>query len=110
VSIGRAVRRRLKALVAPAVFLALTGYFGWNATTGDLGLRSYALRQKQLAEQRVVLAQVEAEQAQWERRVDELRGSHLDADMLDERARAMLNLAEPGEIVVPYGRTEVLFR
>jgi len=30
-----------------------------------------------------------------------LRAAHLDRDLLDERARAMLNLADPNEIVVP---------
>ena len=25
-------------MVAPAIFFAITGYFGWNATQGDRGL------------------------------------------------------------------------
>jgi cell division protein FtsB len=30
-----------------------------------------------------------------------LRPDHLDPDLLDERARAVLNLAAPDEIVIP---------
>jgi len=38
-----------------------------------------------------------------------LRSSHLDADALDERARAMLNRADPADIVVPYGPKSRLY-
>ncbi len=42
------LKRQLRALVAPSVFLALVGYFGWNATQGERGLNAYAMRQEQL--------------------------------------------------------------
>ena len=29
---GRELKRRVRAVVAPVIFLALVGYFGWNAT------------------------------------------------------------------------------
>ena len=45
----------------------------------------------------------------WERRVTGLRNTRLDRDTLDERARAMLNLAEPTEVVVMYGQGKRLF-
>jgi hypothetical protein len=38
-----------------------------------------------------------------------LRNQHIDRDTLDERARAMLNIADPTEIIVPYGPKERLF-
>ena len=47
------------------------------------------------------------EQAAWMQRVSGLRDAGLDADTLDERSRAMLNLAEPNELVVPYGKNKL---
>jgi len=41
-----------------------------------------------------------AERAQWERRVALLKSDSLDADMLDERARALLNYADPHDLVL----------
>jgi cell division protein FtsB len=41
--------------------------------------------------------------------VSGLRDHALDADTLDERARAMLNLADPNDIVVPYGPNNRLY-
>jgi len=45
----------------------------------------------------------------WQVRVDGLQANHIDADTLDERARAMLNLVDPQDIVVPYGANAKLY-
>lgn len=108
-AIGRAIKRRLRGAIAPVVFLTLVGYFAWNATHGDHGLIAYAQRQQLLKEAQDDLAQVQAEKTEWERRVAALRSDHLDADMLDERARAMLNFSDPGDIIVPYGDKDRLY-
>ena len=102
-SFAREVKRRSKAAIPPLLFLLLVGYFAWNATQGDLGLKSYAQRQQDLRNAQAALAESRAELAAWERRVNALRPNHLDPDALDERARAMLNRADPEDIVVPYG-------
>lgn len=96
-------------MVLPALFLLLVAYFLYNATQGDRGLQAYALRQEQLKGVQADLAKAQADQAGWDRRVSELRSQRVDPDMLDERARAMLNLAEPTDIVVPYGQGKKLF-
>jgi len=109
VSVGRAIKRRLKAAVAPAIFLALVGYFLWNANQGDRGLDAAAQRQADLAAAQAGLDRAHAEMQIWERRVASLRSSRVDVDALDERARAILNLSDPAEIVVSYGKGDRLF-
>ena len=103
------LKRWLRACVAPGVFLALVGYFSWNATQGDRGLQAYAMRQEQLKSVQSELARVVAERDTWERRVMGLRTQRLDPDTLDERARAMLNVADPADVVMPYGANKRLF-
>jgi cell division protein FtsB len=103
------VKRKAKAAIPPLVFLSLVGYFGWNATQGDRGLKAYALQLQDLKLAQSQLAAAEAERDAWEMKVSGLRSNHLDPDTLDERARAMLNLADPGDIVVPYGQGKRLF-
>lgn len=105
----RRIRAVLRAMVAPTVFLALVGYFGWNATQGERGLQSYALRQTQLVTVQAELHRVELERDVLERRVAGLRTQRLDPDTLDERARAMLNIAEPSDVVVMYGAGKRLY-
>ncbi len=108
-SFGLELKRRARLLIAPAIFLTITAYFGWNATQGDRGLVAYAQR-------KALLRQIDADQETakierdgWETRVAGLRARHLDPDMLDERARAMLNLAQPNEIIVKLGSQDKLF-
>jgi cell division protein FtsB len=80
---------------------ALIGYFAVNAYSGDHGIRATQDLAAQTAELNVELAQVKAERALWERRVALLRSESLDPDMLDERARAMLDYVHPREVIRP---------
>jgi cell division protein FtsB len=105
----RAIKRKIRASVAPVVFLAVTSYFCWNATQGALGLKAYALRQQDLLRAQAGLARAQADEAAWAHRVAALQTARIDADALDERARAILNLSEPNEIVVPYAKNDRLF-
>ena len=106
---GREIKRRLKAAIAPLIFLSLVGYFGWNAVQGNRGLVAYAQRQELLAQAQADQARARTERDAWDRRVTGLRSRHLDADTLDERSRAMLNLADPTDIIVPYAPQDRLF-
>ena len=108
-SFAREIKRRLKAIVAPMIFLSLVGYFGWNAMQGDRGLVAYVERERLLAQAQADQARAQAEVEAWERRVSGLRSRHIDSDALDERARAMLNLADPADIIVPYTPANRLF-
>ncbi len=108
-NIVRAAKRTATALIAPTLFMGLTAYFGWNATQGDHGLKTYSLRKVQLIEAQKQLSLATAERDMWETRTAGLRDKHVDPDTLDERARAMLNLADPTDLVVPYGPGKNLF-
>ncbi len=108
-SFAREVKRRAKSAVPPLVLLAVAGYFGWSATQGDHGLRAYARQQDQLRLAQAELSHVNRDVEMWDRRVSGLRNTRLDPDTLDERARAMLNLADPAEVVVMYGQGKKLF-
>jgi cell division protein FtsB len=107
--IGREIKRRLKAAIAPLIFLSLVGYFGWNVVQGNHGLVAYAQRQQMLAQAQADQVQTQADKDALDRRVSALRSRHLDADMLDERSRAMLNLANPNDIIVSYGPQDHVF-
>jgi len=106
--LGRIIRRKVRAAAAPAVFLALVGYFLWSATQGDRGLEASPLRQEELSAALAEQARAEAEVAMWERRIAGLR-TRIDTDALDERARAMLNLSDPRDVIVPYDKGQRLF-
>jgi cell division protein FtsB len=103
------LKRRARLMIAPTVFLAIAGYFGWNATQGNRGLVAQAERIELLRRVEADNLAAKADRDRWERRVAGLRASQLNPDTLDERARAMLHLADPTDIVVQYPDAQKLF-
>ncbi len=101
-------RKRLRsALTALGLYIGAAlaiGYFGVNAYTGNHGLRAKQNLDQQIAQLTVELAGLKAERAVWERRVSLLKSSSLDPDMLDERARALLDYVDPHDLVLQLRR------
>ena len=96
-------RRRRTFLTALGlyVFAALfIGYFGMNAFSGDHGLRAQQDLEQQLLAMKSELNGLKAERAHWERRVALLRADRIDPDMLEERARALLEWVDPRDLVL----------
>jgi len=98
--IARHIRRQLKSIVGPAIGLSLSLYFGYHLIEGDRGLFAWVRLTEQIRDAKVAAAQIHAERVAQDQRVSLLRQEHLDPDMLDEQARAALNLVGPGEIVI----------
>ena len=107
--LGRAIKRLARAALPPLFFLSLVAYFLWNTDQGAHGRRTYDQRLRLLAQAQAGQAAAVAEQAAWMQRVSGLKDHQLDRDSVDERARAMLNLAHPNDIVVPYAQNRKLF-
>jgi cell division protein FtsB len=78
----------------------LIGYFGVNAYTGNHGLRAKQNLDQQIAQLNAELTSLKSERAIWDRRVALLKSDSLDPDMLDERARALLNYADPRDLTL----------
>jgi cell division protein FtsB len=78
----------------------LIGYFGVNAYTGNHGLRARQDLDQQIDAFTAELNQAKAEREQWQRRVVLIKSESLDPDMLDERARALLDYADPRDAVM----------
>lgn len=94
------LKRRARHAVAPVLGIGIFGYFAFHAIEGDRGLFAYFRLKDQVAEAELMQREVAAIRSELEQRVSLLRPDHTDPDMLDERARQMLNLAQPDEVVV----------
>ena len=93
-------RAVLNALALYTIAAALIGYFGVNAYDGNYGLRAKQDLDQQIAQLSSELATLKVEHAGWERRVSLLRPESIDPDMLDERARVLLNYADPRDLTL----------
>jgi cell division protein FtsB len=97
-------RRRLRTvLTALGLYLGAAlfiGYFGVNAYTGNHGIKARQgqdVQMTRLASERDALR---SERQQWERRVALLKSQSLDPDMLDERARALLDYVDARDLTL----------
>ena len=94
------LRKRARAVAGPVLGAALALYFGYHLVQGERGLLAWLRLTQQLKDDRQTLEQVRGDRVRLDQRVGLLRPEQLDRDMLDERARAVLNLAGPNEIVI----------
>ena len=91
---------KLRAFLFPLLAIAVGGYFVYHLHTGDHGLEARAVLEKRKAVLAGELAGLKDVRARLERDVALLRPESLDPDMLDERARAILNLAHPDDLIM----------
>jgi cell division protein FtsB len=96
----RRFRSVLNALALYTVAALVIGYFGVNAHTGNRGLRARQDLDQQIGQLTAELEALKTERVRWERRVSLLKRESIDADMLDERARALLNYADPRDVIL----------
>ncbi|PLX39483.1 MAG: septum formation inhibitor [Hyphomicrobiales bacterium] len=99
-----ATRQRRKTfarrLIMPTVTAAFLGYFAYHAFHGEYGLLAQARLEGEKAALQGELDRLAGERAALSSRVSMLRPESLDADMLDELARANLSYTKPGDLVL----------
>jgi cell division protein FtsB len=96
----RRLRSFLNALALYTIAALLIGYFGVNAYTGEHGLIAKRDLDQDIAQLTSELEATRAERAVWQRRVSLLKSDNIDPDLLDERARQLLDDADPRDLVL----------
>jgi cell division protein FtsB len=95
-----ALRRRAVKAIWPGLSVGAIIYFGYHAVHGERGLVRAAQLAQELERAKVAAQEVAAERERWTARVQLLRSDSLDPDLLDERARFVLGLTAPDEVVL----------
>ena len=99
-SLARDIRRHARQVVAPVLWISLLSYFAYHAIQGERGVFAWMTFNQQLKQARALADAVGAQRSELENRVQHLSNASLDPDLLDERVRAMLNLARQDEVVL----------
>ena len=87
-------------VVTPLATMLVLGYFAFHAFSGQYGIRAriaFNAKETELATRHAAL---QAVRARIETRVRLLRDGTMERDMLDDRARHILNLVREDEIVL----------
>lgn len=94
-------RRFLSILTFHTVVLGASAFFAWNAYIGERGLVARSEHKIRIAQLSRHIDELKIERTGLERRVQAMSLDELDRDLLDERARAVLNVAHRNDIVIP---------
>ena len=94
------IRRRARLVAGPVAGISLFAYFAYHLVEGDRGLIAWRALADQVSAAQAERDAAHAQRLALEERVSLLRPGHLDRDMLDERARAVLNRVGPDERVI----------
>ena len=96
----REIRKRARYLIVPLLGSLTLVYLIYSGIQGDRGLLAWIQRGQDVAVAEQKLAYERVQRDALAHRVTLLRPESLGLDLLDERARAVLNLVRPGEIVL----------
>lgn len=99
------IRRRAQMAAGPFLGAATVVYFIFHMVQGERGLIAWWHLRQDISKAESVLQTVEAEKADLQHRVSLLQPSHLDPDLLDERARVMLDQLRTDERIIPQGNS-----
>ncbi len=94
------LRRQGRQIIASIFGVAVIGYFAYHAVEGERGLRAYFALKLQTELAREERDGLRHERMVIERRVNLLKPESLDLDMLDERARVVLNKVHEDDFVI----------
>ena len=99
--IRRSVRSFFRALVFPAIAIAVTAYFGYNFIYGARGYHAFNDVQATLALHREQLALAQDARKRLQHRISLMQDGSVDPDLVEELARTQLMDGAPGQVAVP---------
>lgn len=91
---------RTRPLILPVCCLFILGYFAYHAVEGDYGLFALGKLRERVATLDLEITKMRAERTRMERHVALMRPESLERDMIDERAREALNMADAKDLVI----------
>ena len=94
------LRRYAGKVVRPVLGTLVVGYLAYHAVQGDRGLLAYFTYRQEVERASATLQDLRDAREKLGHRVALLRPESLDPDLLEERARIVLDLVRDDEVVV----------
>ena len=95
-----------KSSAVVVLLMCLCGYFSYFAVKGDRGLLRYIYLQEKVVEAEKMSENYDKKREELAQKVSLLSSSSLDLDLLDERARMVLNVIGDNEFIIIDDDTE----
>ena len=99
-SIAWEIRSRARFILPRVLAVCTVVYFAYHAVEGDRGFLTWLRLKQELAQVHETQNVLHAERDEIQSRVSLLRPDNLDPDLLEERARDVLNYGRESEVIV----------
>lgn len=99
-SLAIEIKKRAKKIVGPVLGCLLCSYFAYHAVEGDRGALAWKRLDQEIISAEEKLATLKTQNQALERKVARLRPGSIDPDLLEERARSVLNMMHSDDVVV----------
>ena len=96
----RELKRRARQMIGPMVGCLIVGYFVYHSVEGDHGALAWRQLDHRIAQAQTELDDLVSRKNALEQRVSLLRPESLDADMIEEQGRRLLNFSHPDDIII----------
>ncbi len=100
----------LRSLILPVTLYCVAGgvssYFVWHGVNGQRGLKTGEEYEQRLAQLNLERDILRLQRMQWESRIALIKGENIDADLLEEEARARLGRVHKNDVVILLPRGE----
>ena len=99
-SVWSYIVEKSKSSAVIVCLMLLCAYFSYFAVRGDRGFIKYLYLQEKVAEAEKINNNYDQKRSELEQKVKLLSANSLDLDLLDERARAVLNVIGENEFII----------
>lgn len=99
-SIAWEIRSRARFILPRVLAVCTVVYFAYHTVEGDRGFLTWLSLKQELAQVQDAQGALRAQREELEARVSLLRPDNLDPDLLEERAREVLNYGRENELIV----------
>jgi cell division protein FtsB len=96
----RGINRRTRHAAVQALLASVVVYLLYHALQGDRGWFAWQRVTRELGTADALHEHLMAERKRMELRANLLRSDHLDPDMLEERARLLLDFGHPDDLII----------
>lgn len=96
----REIKNRTRQATPQVLAACMMAYFAYHALHGDRGFYAWIMLKQERAQALVTAEAVAGQRSQLEHRVNLLRSTHLDPDLLEEQAQAILNYGMESDHVI----------
>ncbi len=99
------IKRQAVKLAGTTLCALVFAYFAYGTVQGDRGLLAYFSMSMELDRAELTYQELRETRLALERRVNLLRLDNLDLDLLEERARLLLDYVRPGDFIILLPKT-----